>query len=166
MGRDLFRLCLQYGLWGRSFLTLLWKQMECIVNMPCTTTSPHSSAVKQDRINVSPHTRWIYTSTLTSRSSFACADQLLVTYDWISELALSVSSFSYCSLYSTHLYLTQQPLTRGWLYKPAMSVAHCMELFTAEDAWELLKHNSTWANAPISKFCLILISRYVHFHVW
>ncbi len=135
----------------------------CIVNMPCTATSPHSSAVKQDCINVSPHTRWIYTSTLTSQSSFACADQLLVTYDWISELALSVSSFSYCSLYSTHLYLTQQPLTRGWLYKPAMSVAHCMELFTAEDAWELLKHNSTWANAP-KKFCLRLISRYVH--VW
>lgn len=42
------------------------------------------------------------------QSSFSFADQLLVICDWFSELALSVSSFSYCSLYSTHIYLTQR----------------------------------------------------------
>lgn len=79
------------------------------------------------------------------QSSFACADQLLVICDWFSELALSVSSFSYCSLYSTHLYLTQRPLAQGCHYKAAMaSVPHIIEWFTIEDAICVWAMHNVW----------------------
>lgn len=63
--------------------------------------TPHSSAEKQGCINV-----WIYTSTFTST-------ELVLFFGSAHSHLRLVSSFSYCSLYSPHLYLTQRLLYSG-----------------------------------------------------